>query len=125
MWVTSRPRIAKNYLETWFLIDLIGVIPFDLFTRPSLEESERPDLMAYNSRVDNEEDLSILRVARILKLLRLAKLLRVLRASRIISRWQNFVGLSFAQMTMIRFLMATVLMIHFMYATCGFPLRLP
>tara|TARA_B110001452_G_C15232388_1_gene426830 strand:+ start:798 stop:2603 length:1806 start_codon:yes stop_codon:yes gene_type:complete len=45
---------------------------------------------------------------------RLIKLLRILRASRIISRWKDYVGLSFAQVTMIEFVTMTVFLVHMM-----------
>lgn len=48
------------------------------------------------------------------RLVRLVKLLRILRASRIISRWKDYVGLSFAQVTMIEFVTMTVFLVHMM-----------
>lgn len=33
MWVTARHKIIKNYLRTWFVIDLLSVIPIDILTR--------------------------------------------------------------------------------------------
>ena len=46
--------------------------------------------------------------------MRLIKLLRILRASRIISRWKDYVGLSFAQVTMIEFVTMTIFLVHMM-----------
>eukprot|EP00963_Diacronema_lutheri_P012312 scaffold1720_cov353-Pavlova_lutheri.AAC.7 len=38
--VTDRKEIAKHYAKTWFLLDLVGTIPFELFAFiPSLEDS--------------------------------------------------------------------------------------
>lgn len=99
MWVTQRAKIRRNYLRTWFTLDFVSVIPFDMLTRTGGEGSD---------------DLSVLRVARIVRLLRLVKLLRILRASRIIARWQSFVGLSFAQLTMCKFFISTIFLVHFM-----------
>ena len=44
-------------------------------------------------------------------------LVRLLRGSRIIARWQNFIGMSFAQLTMLKFLTMTCFVVHFM--GCG------
>ena len=51
---------------------------------------------------------------RLIKLFRLIKLLKVLGASRLVERWQAFVGLSYAEMTMIKFALMTVFLVHFM-----------
>ena len=106
MWVTARSKIMRQYLRTWFLIDLLSIIPFDILTRLSTGEDESP--------------LSILRSFRFVRLFRLVKLLRILRASRILARWQNFIGMSFAQMTMIKFMTATFFLIHFMACTWSY-----
>ena len=82
MWVTARTRIIRNYLETWFFLDLVSVVPFDLITRPSMADFERPDLMSQQVAAAEDTagsgDVGMLRVARVIRLVRLAKLLRVL-----------------------------------------------
>ena len=106
MWVTHRGKIARTYLRSWFVIDVISVMPFDVLTR--LREKE------------DETDLAILRTFRFIRLMRLIKLLRILRASRIIARWQNFIGISYAQMTMIKFMTTTFFLVHFMACTWAY-----
>ena len=67
--IDSRLTIAKNYVKTWFLIDLISSIPFtiiDLF----LQNSQNP---GYN------KFLKLTRLPRLYKLFRLAKLIRFLK----------------------------------------------
>lgn len=65
--VRSHPKIAKHYLSTWFSIDLVSTIPFELlvFFIPHQGDS-----------------WEFLRLLRVLRLTRLLKLLRVLRANR-------------------------------------------
>ena len=46
--------------------------------------------------------------------MRLVKLLRILRASRIVGRWKDYIGLSFAQVTMIEFVTMTIFLVHMM-----------
>ena len=63
----------------------------------------------------DESDVSTLgplRAVRMMRLLRLVKLLRILRASRIVARWQNFIGLSYAQMSMLKFATMTCFLVH-------------
>ena len=81
MWITSPSKIRRNYIKSWFSLDLISSVPFDLIT----------------NAMQSGGKVSLLRMARIVRLIRLVKLLRILRASRIIARWQSFIGLSFAQ----------------------------
>jgi hypothetical protein len=66
--VTNRKLILKRYAYSWLLVDLISIIPFELFYS-SLNGS-------------STKDLSLLRLLRFLRLARLLKLLRVLKASK-------------------------------------------
>ena len=65
---------------------------------------------------DGGSTTDALRLVRTLRLFRLVKLLRILRASRIITRWQDFYGFSFANMTLIRLLMTIAMLLH--WYTC-------
>lgn len=112
-WVTSRKKIAAHYLQSWFVIDLISTMPFDLTISLGLLRGS---------------DIEVLRMARIIRLIRLVKLLRILRASRILARWQSYIGLSYAMTTMIKFMVVTVFLIHMMacswaYAGASNPLE--
>ena len=69
VWVVDRKRIAIRYFKSWFLIDLISVLPFDslgLFF-PAIKK---------------------LAIFRILRVIRLVKLLRAMRASGIVQKYQ-------------------------------------
>lgn len=65
--IRSNYLIAKNYLLSWFFIDLVAIVPFDLITHfvPEVEK---------------------MRILRTVRLLRLAKLLRVVKSLRIFKR---------------------------------------
>ena len=102
-WVTHRPKIVKHYLRTWFPIDLVSVFPFQQFSNLVVS------LMG--TEVD-PDDTSILRAIRTIRLIRLVKLLRILRASRIINRWKDYFGLSYAALSMISFISMTVFIVH-------------
>ena len=102
-WVTHRPKIVKHYLRTWFPIDLVSVFPFQQFS----------DLVVGLMGTEvNSGNTSILRAIRTIRLIRLVKLLRILRASRIINRWKDYFGLSYAALSMISFSSMTVFIVH-------------
>jgi len=89
----------------WFCLDFFTVLPIDLiFTAIS---SARGDAVDGNS-------------FRLLKMIRIVKLMRILRASRIISRWQDHVALSYAAMSLIRFSFGTLLLAHWFACVWGF-----
>lgn len=67
VYITSLPAIASRYLKTWFLVDLIGTIPWGLIAL----------------RTDDETESALLRLPRFLRLLRLFKLFRIMRVIRL------------------------------------------
>ncbi|KAJ3138812.1 hypothetical protein HK100_012208 [Physocladia obscura] len=69
--VNDQTAIALKYLKSWFSVDLLSTIPWELL-----------------SFMKTNGDLSSLRLIRLVRLVRLLKLLRVLRASRKLRQWQ-------------------------------------
>jgi len=98
-WITDKRIIGKKYLEFWFPIDLMSVIPFTLLFQ------------------DNSGGGSSLALLRILRLLKLAKLLRMLRAGRIMKRWRSYINLSNATSLYVKYLMYIIMLVHFF--ACG------
>ena len=66
MIVEDRRKIAMDYLQSWFVIDLLAIIPFDYF------------VMANNYG----EIVRIARIGRISKLIKMTRLLRILKIVR-------------------------------------------
>nr|ABI94036.1 hyperpolarization-activated cyclic nucleotide-modulated cation channel splice variant A-II [Panulirus interruptus] len=89
--------IARHYLKTWFLLDLISSVPLDyiflIFNK-------------YRDKEDFNESFQILQAGRALRILRLAKLLslvRLLRLSRLVryvSQWEEVYFLNMASVFM-------------------------
>ena len=100
-WVTKLPRIRRHYLLSWFPVDFLSMIPFDLSLQVNLIDA-------------GGQNATLLRLVRTVRFLRILKLLRILRGSRIIARWKSFIGISYASASMIRFFGATFFMIHLM-----------
>ena len=73
--IWNRRTIAANYLKSWFFVDLISSLPFDLLISASNEAATA--CSAHASDEDARLAIAkILRVAKIAKLLRINKLLK-------------------------------------------------
>ena len=80
------------------MIDFVSVLPFDVVEQ--LWEST--------------SETSMLRLNRVLRLLRVLKILRMMKGSRILSKLHDLSGLSFAQVSMIKFISSTIFLLHLM-----------
>ena len=60
--IDDRKKIAKNYLEGWFTVDLLAITPFELLAQSQTSAST-----------------SLVRVVRLGKLYKLVKLTRLIR----------------------------------------------
>jgi len=104
--------IRMRYLKTWFLIDLISVLPFDtaMLIYESIDEQGGTSLTA---------SLQRMKVIRCIRLLRLVKLIRILRSSRLLMRWQNYFSLTFAMTKFMKFTSGLFLASHWMACVWG------
>ena len=98
--IKDRKIIALTYIKSWFFIDLLAVVPFDLLIGG-----------------DNINDIvRITRIGRMYKLIKLTRLLRVLKIvkerSRLFNYVQNFlkVGIGFERLFF--FVCSFVILIH-------------
>ena len=96
--VRYRWFIAKKYLNSWFALDFITILPFD----------------SVKYFVKGGGDLMILRIIRLARLL---KLLRLLRASRIFQRWELRLGMQHSFFLTVK-LVVTLLMANHWLACC-------
>lgn len=92
--------IRINYLGSWFPIDLLSIIPFDLIA-----------ILA------NSDSLEGLKIIRIIRLLRLLKLARIFKASRIFKRLESTLSVSFSVIGLIKF--ATILLVMGHWMACA------
>jgi hypothetical protein len=104
--VRTQPQICINYFRTWFCIDIVSAVPFDLIA-----------LVGSDADTGGVDKTAKLKLMRTIRLLRLLKLTRILRASRIMRRWRNKVHMSFAAREIVQLLMMLVLMIHWIACT--------
>ena len=99
-WERDHKLIAWNYLSTWFLIDLISFIPYDVFL--------------LNSTTSARSDLSLLRWLRLFRLLRLVKLVKVIAHGRIIEKIKLYLELRHSYQMMLWLVSVILFVIHFM-----------
>ena len=72
--VKDPKRIASNYIKSWFFLDLLACLPFDLII--SLAQPTTDD--------DDESQNKTLKLARLSRLYRLYRLIRILRMAKIL-----------------------------------------
>ena len=101
-WSMKHSRIAKHYLTSWFAIDIISIIPFDVLG------------VGVGS-----EALGHLQILRVVRLFRLAKLLRIFRASRILNRWEAYISISYSWLSLTKFILVATFVSHWMACFFG------
>merc|ERR1711959_1964 len=99
---TRHPLIVKHYLETWFLIDLLSILPFDslglLLNSPSLQK---------------------MKFMKVVRLMRLLKLVRVFKASRVFKRWETRVAINYSKLALVKFIVLMLVSGHWMACFWG------
>ncbi len=84
-------KIAVHYLKTWFVIDLVSSLPFNLLLAAGSQNTVTNNVgsvLLSNTNVVKVSKLAkIFRIARVLKMI---KMTRVLRASRIFAKLEDF-----------------------------------
>ena len=112
MWVYDNRKIAINYLTSWFPLDLLTGIPFDFVIST---------IIAGNSSNDDAPNAAFSSsMLQLLRVMRIAKLARILRASRIYKRWIDYIGMSYASQALLRFLILTCVLAHWLACLWGF-----
>ena len=97
---TDRFQIAKHYTRTWFLTDLLSCIPYD-------------DIGKWTK----SDDVSSLKILRVVRLLRLIKLLRFIKASTIVRRMERRSSLSHSTVMLMKFGVVILIIAHWMACT--------
>jgi potassium voltage-gated channel Eag-related subfamily H protein 7 len=95
--VVHHPTIVRRYLTTWFVWDLVSLIPYTLI-----------------GDLSGAPALGNLGALRFIRLLRLITLVRVVKASGMMRRYERKASLSHAQITLVKFGAAIVIMGHWM-----------
>jgi potassium voltage-gated channel Eag-related subfamily H protein 7 len=97
--IKSHRMIRRKYLHSWFIIDFITIIPYDL------------------AKYIFEGDQ--LKTVRIIRLLRLLKLARIFKASRIFTRWKTRLGMQHGTLMAMELSIGLTAGIHWFACTWG------
>lgn len=111
LWIFKNEPLAWHYLTTWFPIDFMSSIPYDSI------------FLGFQALVADANDGTAGSGGsglRMLKMLRLLKLGRILRASRILKRWEAYIGMSHASLELIKFLIISLIIAHWLACLWAF-----
>ena len=113
-WVVTPRAIAKNYLKSWFALDVfaIAVSGFDIYAVV---------MQQLDGGSASGEDLSNLTALKTLRVLRLFKLVRLMRSSRIAKRWETRVAVDYSMMSIFKCIVGVIIASHWM--ACVWVLR--
>lgn len=102
IFISDHGMIIKNYLRTWFVIDIVSVLPFDIL-----------------GLLIERGDVRQLKIFRVVRLLRLLKLARLVRGLRMLQRWELEINLSYRKTTLYKLLFTVLLASHWISCTLG------
>ena len=101
--IVSLKLIAKNYITSWFLLDLLALIPVQLFE----------ELMG-GGQLKLARLARIPRLYRLIRILRMVKMLRIFRKSSEFKDWMNSLDIHVGLIRMLKVMSLTLFMIHLM-----------
>ena len=89
--VTNNWIIAKTYLRTWFIIDVLSIIPFSEIFSSNDDQSETTDDSTNANASSNKKSNynSLVRLARLPRLYKLIRLFKLVRLSKIKKIYHN------------------------------------
>ena len=79
--ITNRKKIAIAYIKSWFLIDLLSVVPFDLIFEYSLANPTDDAAAIQQAGTDSKlnQYIRISRVSKLYKLIKFTRMFRILK----------------------------------------------
>lgn len=99
----TRVPSPASYLTSYFIFDLVSIVPFDYIIAYSTGQGE--DLL------DNPQQIMLLRITR---LVRLTKLLRIIRIARLFERFEDALNVRSGILKLWKFFLMTVLTSHWL-----------
>ena len=93
--------IAKRYLKSWFVVDIVSVLPFDVLILFGLLSGP-------------------VKSAKMFRILRLLKTAKVMRASSMIERWESKLAIPSATMSLMAYCFLGITLLH--WFACGYAL---
>lgn len=109
VWEQKVSKITRHYVKTWFALDAITLIPFDIIE------------LALNAQ---EVAVGDFKATKIFRTLRLLKLMRILKTSRWLHRVEITISLPYQQFALFRFLCILLLVCHWLACIWAMTLQL-
>lgn len=106
-WEDSLSKIAKHYLRTWFPVDLLTIIPFDILELSS-----------------GVGQVGAFKGTKAIRALRLLKLMRVLKNLRWLHKLEIAVSIPYQQFALVRFLFVLLIVCHWLSCVWAMTLQL-
>mmetsp|Transcript_637 Transcript_637/g.1252 ORF Transcript_637/g.1252 Transcript_637/m.1252 type:complete len:834 (-) Transcript_637:33-2534(-) len=110
IWVKDNRAIACNYLRTWFIVDVIGMVPVDLILLHIQQSDEGGGVGGARREM---------KFVRLLRAMRLFKLLRVLRSNRLLRRYTDRISVPYASVELVKLIAMLLLASHWMACILG------
>ena len=106
--VRDKATIRRAYLETWFLLDFISIIPGYVDCYMVQVDGTKAD------GLKGVRATKMAKIGRVMRLFRLLKMARILRVSRIVQRWITIINVQYSQLAMIQNLAFIGMTAHWM-----------
>lgn len=106
-WDDSLSKIAKHYMRTWFPVDLLTIIPFDIIELSS-----------------GVGQVGAFKGTKAIRALRLLKLMRVLKNLRWLHKLEIAVSIPYQQFALVRFLFVLLIVCHWLSCVWAMTLQL-
>lgn len=97
----ERSLVAKNYLKTWFTIDVLSTFPFE-------------EIMQMSGSSENSSTFLTAKLIRVSKVLRLVKLLRLRKLSQVFNKAEEGVQISQSLISLVKVICGVLLISHWM-----------
>jgi hypothetical protein len=94
--------VAWKYMNSWFAIDFISILPFELLEFVDFSDGDGGGVI----------NAATLRSIKLIRLLRLLKLAKVIRASRIMKRFEATMSIKFGWIRLIKFVIGLLVIAH-------------
>ena len=127
--VKDHKRIAIRYLRSWFVLDFVSTMPYELVANLIIYGSPRPTAALGVDAVQGGDGTvmlkasTTLRMLRLLRIVRLLKLGRVARASKIAGRvadqLERYVSISYSVRTLFSWTLLMLVLIHWFCCVWG------
>ena len=102
--IVKRCKITKNYLKTWFIIDILSSIPISLI----LWVTGNDGTNALNAKF-----IKLSRLPRLYRLLRLLKLMRLYKQNKLLEKVLVQVNMSVQTNKLVKSLVIIAILLHF------------